>query len=251
MSLNRIITVSGWSAPAEIMAPLANAIAQPKHIQHTSVSDLLANSDHETNMPAPYAKTLSNLINTNEPPATIIAWSMGGIVTLEAAINTTLNVDQIILISSTTRFCSASDYSPGTAPVKIRAMQAALMINPQKTFQAFLTDSAHPHNTTKDIIDKRLNTALAFGKKNLSHGLKYLRKTDLRHTAKNISIPILVLHGRQDKIIPYQAAEQLVDIIPTAKLVTFENAGHDLLTQNPEFLIPPIKEFINNLNHAN
>ncbi|MCK5850725.1 MAG: alpha/beta fold hydrolase [Kiritimatiellae bacterium] len=242
MSLNRIITVSGWSAPAEIMAPLAAAIAQPEHIQHTSVSDLFAM--HKTGDMSSYAEALSCVINAGDTPATVIAWSMGAIVTLETAINANLNVDRIVLISSTPRFCSASGYPAGVPAAKIRAMQAALVVNPRKTFQMFLQDSAYPHNSTEDILNNRLSAALGFGMKTLSHGLTYLRKTDLRNTTGSVAFPILALHGREDKIIPYTAAEQLANITPSVKLVTFKNAGHDLLTQNPEMLVPPIREFL-------
>ena len=242
MSLNRIITVAGWSAPSEIMMPLARTIAKPEHIQHTSVSDLFAMQ--KTGVMSPYAEALSSVINAGDTPATVIAWSMGAIVALEAAVNADLNVDRIVLISSTTRFCSASDYPAGIPAVKIRAMQAALAISPRKTFQIFLSDSAHPGNITENILNDRLNAALGFGMKILTHGLTYLRKTDLRDTAGSVAFPILALHGRQDKIIPCAAAEQLADIIPSAKLAAFNNTGHDLPTQTPEALVPVIKEFL-------
>ena len=39
--------------------------------------------------------------------------------------------------------------------------------------------------------------------------------------------PALVLHGTQDQAVPYAAGRRLADMIPGARLVTFEGAGHN------------------------
>jgi pimeloyl-ACP methyl ester carboxylesterase len=62
---------------------------------------------------------------------------------------------------------------------------------------------------------------------------------------KKISVPTLVLHGKEDKLIPYKNAEILANNIPDAKLVLFENLGHDLFSPEPEKVNKIIIDFLN------
>jgi pimeloyl-ACP methyl ester carboxylesterase len=41
-----------------------------------------------------------------------------------------------------------------------------------------------------------------------------------------ITVPTLILHGEQDKLIPVAAAQKFAEAIPGAKLVTYPDAGH-------------------------
>lgn len=42
-----------------------------------------------------------------------------------------------------------------------------------------------------------------------------------------IRLPTLVLHGTQDQAVPYAAGAKLADMIPGARLVTFQDIGHN------------------------
>jgi pimeloyl-ACP methyl ester carboxylesterase len=43
-----------------------------------------------------------------------------------------------------------------------------------------------------------------------------------------ISVPTLVVHGTEDRIMPYAYASALAETIPGARRMTFEGAGHEL-----------------------
>ena len=43
-----------------------------------------------------------------------------------------------------------------------------------------------------------------------------------------INIPTLVVHGKEDPVIPYLHSEKLLKIIPEAEGLMIENMGHDL-----------------------
>lgn len=48
---------------------------------------------------------------------------------------------------------------------------------------------------------------------------------------KALKIPCLILHGREDQIIPYAEAEKLHQFIPNSQLHTYENTGHMILVE--------------------
>lgn len=58
-----------------------------------------------------------------------------------------------------------------------------------------------------------------------------------------LQLPTLVVHGRDDGIIPFAAGEELARTIPRAQLVSFDGAGHLLLAERPQELYKVIGDF--------
>ena len=79
----------------------------------------------------------------------------------------------------------------------------------------------------------------------LADGLKYLEKTDLRDKIDQLKMPVLVIHGMDDQIVPYFCGQYLTSFIPNSHLVPIENAGHGLLISHPEEIANSIKDFLN------
>ncbi|MES2861428.1 MAG: alpha/beta hydrolase [Pseudomonadota bacterium] len=42
-----------------------------------------------------------------------------------------------------------------------------------------------------------------------------------------VKLPSIVLHGTQDKAVPYEAGKRLSEMLPNARLVTFQDLGHN------------------------
>jgi pimeloyl-ACP methyl ester carboxylesterase len=49
-----------------------------------------------------------------------------------------------------------------------------------------------------------------------------------------MSIPILIIHGREDKAIPLDRSQKLNDLWKASKLVIFDKAGHSPHEEYPE-----------------
>ncbi|WP_258171138.1 alpha/beta fold hydrolase [Paenibacillus sp. R14(2021)] len=58
--------------------------------------------------------------------------------------------------------------------------------------------------------------------------IKSVAATDLTGKLNKIKVPTLILHGVQDKTVPFAVAEELHKEIKNSKLVPFENSGHGL-----------------------
>ncbi len=65
-------------------------------------------------------------------------------------------------------------------------------------------------------------------------GLIAMRDADLRKNLEKISIPTMIMHGRQDKICRFEMAEQLQAGIVNSFLVPFEKSGHALFLEERE-----------------
>jgi pimeloyl-[acyl-carrier protein] methyl ester esterase len=80
--------------------------------------------------------------------------------------------------------------------------------------------------------------------KELVGGLEYLRDTDIRDRISSIEIPVLMLHGAEDRIIPPAAAEWLHRHLPDSRLRIFERHGHALLAHHFVKTVDEITEFL-------
>ncbi|MBD3213293.1 MAG: alpha/beta fold hydrolase [Candidatus Lokiarchaeota archaeon] len=73
-----------------------------------------------------------------------------------------------------------------------------------------------------------------------------LLKFNTGRRLKNIDAPTLVLHGKEDILLPPENAEIIADKIPDAKLKLFDGCGHALFSHKPEHLSEVVMDFLNN-----
>lgn len=65
-----------------------------------------------------------------------------------------------------------------------------------------------------------------------------------------ISVPVLVMSGEQDKLIPVEDARAIAAAIPGAQLVTYPNGGHLPMEQLPDETVRDLRAFLSKLAPA-
>jgi len=65
-----------------------------------------------------------------------------------------------------------------------------------------------------------------------------------------LSLPTLVLHGTQDLAVPYEAGKAMAEMIPGARLVTFEDIGHNYFIGAGERANAEVERFIGEVEVA-
>jgi pimeloyl-ACP methyl ester carboxylesterase len=60
----------------------------------------------------------------------------------------------------------------------------------------------------------------------------------------NINVPVLIITGDKDQIIPPQKADAMASAIPGATLATIENAGHMPMLEQPQATTMAIRNFL-------
>jgi pimeloyl-ACP methyl ester carboxylesterase len=71
----------------------------------------------------------------------------------------------------------------------------------------------------------------------VNHGSADPGSTPIRARHGEITVPVLVIHGTEDPVLPFRHAEVLVEELPNARLMPLEGVGHQLL---PESLWPAV-----------
>ena len=171
-------------------------------------------------------------------------WSMGAIIVLETITRLKVAVAKAVAISGTARFCSTRDYPAGTPEKNIRAMKMGLVDRSDELLRTFFRLAAFPESPDADVIDSRVEQCARLGVDTLIRGLDYLHRTDLRDAVHDAVPPVLILHGRHDRIIPWQAGEFLGQQIPKNRFALYEDVGHHLPLDQPESVASDIKAFL-------
>jgi pimeloyl-[acyl-carrier protein] methyl ester esterase len=174
----------------------------------------------------------------------IAGWSLGGMIALETAFHRPDLFNGLVLISSTAKFCSGPGWPAGIPPAVLRTMTRKFKRDRKEVLRDFFRNVAMPSAETDENILLKIEKACAMNPLELSAGLEYLSEADLRGKIVKLKVPALVLHGRQDLVIPAEAGMALKDMLALSKIRVYDNYGHGLPWQNPRAVAGDIKEFL-------
>jgi non-heme chloroperoxidase len=69
--------------------------------------------------------------------------------------------------------------------------------------------------------------------------------TDFRADVAKIDVPVLVVHGTEDRILPYEStAKRLPELVADLKLVSVEGGPHNIGWTHPEIVNPALLAFL-------
>lgn len=247
MSVHRLLMISGWACGREVLSPLASYLTSSYDVTLTSPVELLQESEKKADTPvsvSPYSQSLHRILGTMQTSCSIIAWSMGAIITLETVVRLNLHINALILLGGTARFCAAEDYSCGVPVRNVRMMKMGLTRDPELTLRNFFTDASFPIKEQDVSINGKIEGALCSGVERLAHGLNYLQETDLRGPVADIAVPVFVIHGGRDRIIPSSAGAFLHRKINKSKFYEIPEAGHDIVATHAKPIAKEITGFL-------
>jgi hypothetical protein len=71
--------------------------------------------------------------------------------------------------------------------------------------------------------------------------LQTLAAPDLPGALGDVALPTLVLHGRQDPVVPLASGAQIAAAIPGARLVVLDVPGHLPMIADPECIVAELR----------
>ena len=78
----------------------------------------------------------------------------------------------------------------------------------------------------------------------LENGLMFLKNVSLIDQLGEIKIPVLLINGKLDSLVPVAAAEKMQSLLPNASLELVEKAGHAPFLSHSEIVISILKQFL-------
>jgi proline iminopeptidase len=91
-------------------------------------------------------------------------------------------------------------------------------------------ENIRAHNQVNRLVFQSITTGLS-------------ETWDWRGQAASLTMPALVVHGREDPL-PLASAEELAAALPNSRLVVIENAGHYPHAEQPEGFFPAVEKFL-------
>jgi non-heme chloroperoxidase len=160
-------------------------------------------------------------------------WSFGGAVAVDAAAKLGDNLGGLVLTGGATpRYTAAPDWPHGGTPEDIAGTLAALSTARVETFAAVAqatcaVDVGEP--TRRWMLDLFLQTS-----PRADAGLESLGGIDQREILRSLTVPVLLLAGRQDVIVPFDGVAASVELLRDGRLVEFADCGHATFLEDGE-----------------
>lgn len=165
--------------------------------------------------------------------------SMGGGVAWNYALVHPERLDGLVLVDAA-GWSRPKDSKGGPLIFKIMAnpLGRALIKNldASRLTRAGLEDAYLDKSLVTDaLVDRYLDLARAPGHRDILLGLQSsFREPATAARLATLKVPTLVMHGRQDKLIPFENGEAFAKAIPGATLLAYDGVGHVPMEQIPD-----------------
>lgn len=222
----RTLLLPGWAGTASCFAAFRDRL--PGEVTCASWADHVA---------APEA-----LLDGVEGPVLLVAWSLGGQLALAAAAARPEKVAGLVLFSTSARFLAAKEH-PGASPRALARMRRKLATDAGAVLEDFSLNCFSPAADHPGRPRWR-EEAASFPVGVLDAGLEFLGRVDLRGALPPPSVPALVLHGREDQVVPADGGIALAKALGV-ECRLFDGAGHALPIVDADGVRPHLERFLN------
>ncbi|CAH0149330.1 alpha/beta fold hydrolase [Microbacterium sp. Bi128] len=160
-------------------------------------------------------------------------------------------VAKAVLVAAVPPLMLQTENNPEGTPLDVfDGFRAALAANRAEFFEAVASGPFYGFNregveTQKRVVDNWWRQGMTGS--TLAHylGITAFSETDQTEDLKAITVPVLVLQGDDDQVVPYKAAALLQhELLQNSTLKIYEGYPHGMLTTHADVLNPDILAFI-------
>ena len=174
----------------------------------------------------------------------------GGEVARYAARAEAGRIAKAVLIGAVPPVMVASDANPDGIPLEVfDGLRAALVANraqffldvPSGPFYGFNREGA---TVSQGLIQNWWRQGMSGGAKAHYDCIKAFSETDFTEDLKALTIPVLLVHGEDDQIVPIaNSAHKAIKLLKNGTLKTYPGLSHGLFATHPEVINPDLLAF--------
>ncbi len=160
-------------------------------------------------------------------------------------------VKKAVLLDAVPPIMVKSDKNPGGLPIEVfDGYRAALVANRSQLYLDIATGPFYGFNrpgakVSEGLIRNWWRQGMNGGAKSHYDCIKAFSETDFTEDLKRIEVPVLVVHGEDDQIVPYSDSAALaVKLLKHGTLKTYQGTPHGVHSTNPELLNPDLLAFM-------
>ena len=239
-----IVLIHGWAMHSGIWRRFAQNLAKNYKVT------LLDLPGHGLSPPvSPFnLQTVTDVLAEAVPEEACcwLGWSLGAEIAIEIARRFPGKANGLILLAGTPCFIK-KDTWPGVDAQTLAKFGENLRRNSRAALLEFLSLQVrgieHP-----DIVLQELQPAIfnspAPTPETLQEGLIVLEKTDLRPAFARLTIPVEVILGELDTLVPARIGDKLIELLPRADIAFIGRAGHVPFLSHEEAVLTVIRQFM-------
>ena len=160
-------------------------------------------------------------------------------------------VAKAVIIGAVPPVMVKSDANPGGLPIEVfDGLRASQNANRSQFFRDLAAGPFYGFNrpgaqVSEATIDNWWRQGMMGGAKAHYDCIKAFSETDFTDDLKAIDVPVLVMHGTDDQIVPYADSAPLsVKLLRNGTLKSYEGLPHGMCTTHPEVINPDLLAFI-------
>lgn len=176
----------------------------------------------------------------------LLGWSLGATVAMAMAEHAPGRVNNLIVLAGNPHFVNASDW-PGVKAETLDGFAELLKTDLTQTLTRFLAlqvnGLAHGKRLLQ-VLRQAIQECPPPEPHCLQAGLEILKHSDLRDFVLRRPLPVKMIMGDRDTLIPLACADRVRQINSHVDVQVLEGAGHAPFLSHAELLIAAIRDFL-------
>ncbi|MCF7969845.1 MAG: pimeloyl-ACP methyl ester esterase BioH [Methylococcaceae bacterium] len=181
-----------------------------------------------------------------DEPCSLVGWSLGGELALRLAEKYPHKVKSLILIASNPHFLNAQGWV-GVTPNVLIEFAHNIQSNASMTVLRFMSLQVQGMLNMKPClqqIKEALQECAMPELDVLMGGLQILETTDLRGALTALVLPVQMIFGERDSLVPAVVAGQCMSIAPKTDIHLIKGAGHVPFVTHKQQVLALVQDFL-------
>ncbi|MER6195139.1 alpha/beta hydrolase [Streptomyces cyaneofuscatus] len=160
-------------------------------------------------------------------------------------------VAKAVLVGAVPPIMVRTPSNPGGLPIEVfDGFRASLVANRAQFYIDVPSGPFYGYNrpgaeVSQGVIDNWWRQGMRGAANAHYECIKAFSETDFTEDLKAIDVPVLVAHGTDDQIVPYDDSAPLsAELLTNGRLKSYDGLPHGMLTTHPEVLNPDLLAFI-------
>jgi malonyl-CoA O-methyltransferase len=177
--------------------------------------------------------------------ATLMGWSLGGMLAVALAVRAPHKVVRVITLATNAKFVASSDYPTAMDEATNTQFKQKFSADNAAAIKLFGSLCAQGDANERHLL-KLLRAASADAQPNTywMDALALLARLDIRADFSRLPQPGLHFFGERDALVPVSAATAMQALNPQQQIIVFPATGHALHWSQAEKIVQSLREFL-------